>query len=193
MRFLSFTALILIRACSASDGHYETDDGLARALANVGERDQAVAAVVASGYTRVPLLLSWTTKPPVGIDNYQLKIGLADVFGRMKTKEAIPFLIKNISIDRMYAVNTWIKSAEVVEQRLAAAAALIRIGPAVAEPVIRAWSGLTDHRDRLATIFVVSNLRGVPGTRNFLLSVLGEANLQRAWAEEGLARLAAAR
>jgi hypothetical protein len=189
LKLLSFTVLMLVRACSASDAQYKTYEDLARALANAGTRDQAVATVVASGSARVSLLLSWTTKPPVGVDNYQLKIGLADAFGQMRSKEAIPFLVKNISIDRMYAVNIWIKSPEVVEQRLAAAAALIRIGPDAAEPVIHAWSGLTDYRDRLAAIFVMSKLRGVPGARNFLLSVLGEANLQRNWAEEGLARL----
>jgi hypothetical protein len=34
------------------------------------------------------------------VDKHKLYIGLADAFGEMKTREAIPFLIKNISLQR---------------------------------------------------------------------------------------------
>jgi hypothetical protein len=92
-------------------------------------RASAVAKLADLEPLRVPLLLLRTVHPPPGVDVYELNIGLADVFGKLRTKEAIPFLVKNITIDRTRAVNTWMKTPEVIEQRLAAVAALDRIGP----------------------------------------------------------------
>jgi hypothetical protein len=43
--------------------------------------------------------------------------------------------------------------------------------------------------DRLCTIFVVARIKD-PEARPFLVSVLGEANQERYWAEEGLKLLA---
>jgi hypothetical protein len=41
----------------------------------------------------------------------KLEIGLAEVFGRLKTKEAIPFLIENISLERLPPrPNIWMKT-----------------------------------------------------------------------------------
>jgi hypothetical protein len=41
----------------------------------------------------------------------------------------------------------------------------------------------------LAALFVVSRIAGVPGAKEFVLQALGEANLQRHWAEDGLKSL----
>jgi hypothetical protein len=61
----------------------------------------------------------------------------------------------------------------------------------VAGALFRAWPGMAEPRDRLATILVISKLGDVPGARNFLQMALGEANLQHDWAKmalEGLSK-----
>lgn len=146
-----------------------------------------MATVAASGQSKTPLLLSWVLRPPTGVDSFELSIGLADAFGQLKTKEAMPFLIKNISIQRWVATpNIWMKTAQVIEERLPAAAALIRVGPGASRVLIRTYPDLAKADDRLAAIFVVSRISGVPAAREFLLDAVGEANLARHWAEEGI-------
>jgi hypothetical protein len=118
-----------------------------------------------------------------------LYVGLADVFGTLKTAEAIPFLIKNISLDRTRAVNTWLKTPEIIEERLPAVGALVKIGPEACKALIRAtWKPML-HEDRLAAIFAVSRITSqykIPEAREFLSSVLASATLERYTAEEGL-------
>jgi hypothetical protein len=125
-------------------------------------------------------------KPPAQLNQYQLFVGLADAFGQLKAKEAIPFLIENISLERgLHTVNTSMKTAEVIIGRMPAVAALIQIGPAASQAVIDTWQKI-GREDRIWAIIVVSQIRGVPEARTFLSSVAGEANLERLWAEEGL-------
>ena len=171
-------------ACSFADAESTNDEALARSLASDSSRASAVAQLESS---RVPLLLSWTAHPPPKVDVYELNIGLADVFGKMRTKEAIPFLIKNISIDRTRAVNTWMKTPEVIEQRLAAVAALNRIGPDASDAIIRATWGPMKPEDRLAAVFAVARMDD-PRNQDFFRSILSEAQMERYWAEEGLKR-----
>jgi hypothetical protein len=175
-------AALSLRAQSGADLE------LARALSDPAAREQAVASLVAAGAARVPLLLRWTASPPDNVDAYELKIGLADAFGALRLREAVPFLVKNISIDRSGLGNTWLKSPEAVEGRLAAAAALIRIGPDAVPAIFLASARPTTPKDRLATIFVISRMADFPGKRNFLLVAAGQANLERAWAETGLSQ-----
>jgi hypothetical protein len=81
----------------------------------------------------------------------------------------------------------------VIEERLAAAKALIRIGADASRALIHAsWEAMSPE-DRLAAIFVVSRIQGVPESREFLLSTLAEANMERYWAENGLKPLEARR
>ena len=105
----------------------------------------------------------------------------------MKTKEAVPFLIKNISLQRWLEMNIWLKTDKVIEERLPAVAALVRIGPDASRAIISEYLTI-EPDDRLAAIFVVARIRD-PEARGFLSSVLGRANLERYWAEEGLKRL----
>lgn len=165
---------------------YRNDLTLARGLADPLKRTEAVTFVSSSGNAPLRLLLSWTVKPPEGVDPFELKIGLAEAFGRMRALEAIPFLVKNISLDRTGLGNTWLKSPEAVEERLPAAAALIRIGHESVPAVLQSSAQPTGPRDRLATILVISRMADFPGKKNFLLGVLGQANLERVWAETGL-------
>ena len=181
--------LTVVTSYPIAEAQTGRDEELARMLARDATRNQAVATIVSSGPAKIPLLLSWATKPPDHLDVYELNIGLADVFGQTKTKEAIPFLIRNISIDRTHAVDTWIKSPKVIEERLAAAAALIRIGPEAAKAVTQAcWRPMLPE-DRVTAIFVVSRIKDNPDARAFLTWALGEANLERYAAEDGLKRL----
>jgi hypothetical protein len=84
--------------------------------------------VIASGEAKVPVLLSWTRTPPEGVNEYELDIGLADVFGQMRISEAIPFLIKNINLSRTGKMNVWLKTASVIETEMPAVSALVASG-----------------------------------------------------------------
>jgi len=163
---------------------------LARLLSNEQSRKSAVDKILATPDRKLPVLLSWTRHTPPGVSKVDLYVGLADVFGRLKAREAIPFLIENIGLQRWLASpNIWLKTAQVVEERLPAAAALIQIGPEASTAIIhKSWARVAPE-DRLAAIFVVSRIGNVPEAGAFLSSVLGEANLERHWAEEGLKAL----
>jgi hypothetical protein len=101
-------------------------------------RPAAVAEVVAAGPDKVPILLAWTRNPPSGVDRHQLYIGMADAFGELRTKDAIPFLIKNIDLHREdWPGPVWLKSAEATKERLPCVAALIKIGPEASDALIR--------------------------------------------------------
>jgi hypothetical protein len=124
------------------------------------------------------------------VEKGALYIGLADVFGQLKTKEAIPFLVKNIGLQRGFsAPNIWMKTPQVVQERLPAVTALIRIGPEASRFLIDTFWTQLQPQDRLAAIFVVSRISGVPEAKEFLSTVLGQANMERHWAEEGLKTL----
>jgi HEAT repeat protein len=163
---------------------------LARRLADDWTREAAVEEVVASADAMIPLLLSWTAKPPDGIMARFLDVGLADAFGRMKTEAAIPFLVREIDLDRSIAsFAPWIKPAENIEAAYPAAAALIRIGPAGARAVIKAADGPMTREQRRLAIFVVGRTKGAPEAREFLTTALAWANSEREWAERGLKAL----
>ena len=179
-------ALVIVLANEAY-GQGPQAQELARALADDATRENAVASVVADPRAKLPLLLSWAKSPPADVDELGIDIGLADAFGRLRAKEAIPFLIQHISIQRWLAApDVWMKTAEVVQERLPAAAALIKIGPDASRALIAANWDCMSPEDRLAALLVVSLAGPVPGARDFVLRALGEANMQRHWAEEGL-------
>jgi hypothetical protein len=206
------TAVSCIRSSGQSGfspGHSadidSSDSGLARALASDGQRQAAIELIQASGSTKLPLLLSWTEKPPEGLDPYEFTVGLAEAFGKMKTKEAIPFLVRHVGIRRLRGIDMqpWVKVPEVIERTFPAAMALIEMGADASEPLIRAASGEprqveefnprggnyswdhTGNDARLATIFVISRIGG-KHAREFLTMALGQANLEREYAQEGL-------
>ncbi len=64
--------------------------------------------------------------------------------------------------------------------------ALIRIGPDGAAAVAHAAWEHMGYEDRLASLIVVSRVGEGTEAREFILRALGEANLQRDWAEETL-------
>jgi hypothetical protein len=160
---------------------------IARLLANDGTRKNAVESIVASGDSIVHALLAWAQKPPVGVDKFGLKIELAETFGRLRTRAAIPFLIENITLQPWpSSPNTWMKTAEVIEERMPAVAALVQIGPEASPALIHTpIAGMTSEA-RLAAVFVVARIKNVPEARAFLTAAAGRTNLQRHWAEIGL-------
>lgn len=189
-------AAVLMAAAVGGDAQESADRSLARLLADDGTREGAVAEIAASGGSKTAVLLSWARNPPDQINEYGLSIGLADAFGKLRTREAIPFLIKNISLDRTQAVNTWIKAPKTIEGRLAAVAALIEVGSEACTPLIRASWGPMVPEDRRAAIFAVA--RTCSGAtseqaREFLSSAQAEAKMEAYWAEEGLKALGPSR
>lgn len=182
---LSQLLLVTIAAGSIAAAQSTSDLDLARRLASQDGRPAAEAEIVASGAARTPMLLGWSKRPPAGVDPTELFIGLADIFGELKTKEAIPFLIQNISLGRWVRPNIWNKAPEVIFGHLPALAALIKIGPEASKALINAdWFRLPAE-DHLAAIFAVSRIGG-SDARPFLVTAISQANLVRHQAEEGL-------
>lgn len=167
---------------------------LARLLSNEATQEQTVESLVASpDKVRLALLLSWTKDPPRQlniVERAELYIGMTEVFGRLRTTTAIPFLIENISLQLPATPNVWTKTAASIEERVPAVAALIAIGPDAAKALISAPRERMASEDRLAATFVISQIGTTPDAREYLLSVVKQGNrLERYWAEEGLKRL----
>src|SRR5438128_10819243 len=90
---------------------------LARLLANERTHERAMSEILKDEKAKTDLLLSWAEKPPPNVDQSALTIGLIDAFAKLRTKEAIPFLIKCLSISRIAPVynNPWMKTPEVIQ------------------------------------------------------------------------------
>jgi hypothetical protein len=100
---MSLTIYIVATAlagCMSVSGQGVSDEELARFLANRETRKSAVEAILTSTSDRGPLLLSWIQTPPALVDRGELYIGLADAFGQLRTRGAIPFLVKYIGMQR---------------------------------------------------------------------------------------------
>lgn len=180
--------LAAVLGCRGSSSQMTADSELALLLAKPDTRQKAIAEILVAKGTKIPLMLSWTRTPPPGLsplDQYQLKMGLAEAFGQLRAKEGIPFLIQNLTLNRFPATNVWARPPEVILDRLPAVAALIEIGPESSIALMDAWQRMTVE-DRPAAIFVLSRVPGVPKARDYLHTALGEASLQRTLAEEGL-------
>ncbi len=164
-----------------------SDRELAQMLSNGSTRQAAVANIVAAGAARVPLLLSWSRIPPQGVDRTELYVGVAEAFGALRTKEAIPFLVQHISIQPwISSPDVWAKPSDVIEDRLPAVKALIHIGPESAKAILsREWDSM-GYDDHLAALVVLSRVGEGDEARRFILTALGEANLERERAQEAL-------
>ncbi|HWC99406.1 MAG TPA: hypothetical protein VG456_21755 [Candidatus Sulfopaludibacter sp.] len=174
-------------------GQQARDIDLAHQLASETTQKAAADALAASGQEKVPLLLEWIKTPPFPLDDVQLTTfdaGLADAFGALKVKEAIPFLTRNITIRRSpFTLPPW-KTAETVMERLPAVAALIRIGADALKALIDAPYSPMDMDQRLARIFVVSRIAATVSDKTqaiqYLRHAQAEARLQNYWADEAL-------
>src|SRR5258706_10925657 len=102
---IAAAVLMAIAAGALVSAQDAGDLELAKLLSEESTRASAVRTIVASGATKLPLLLSWAEQPTFG-----LALGLADAFGELKAKEAIPFLIRHIGIIRSTTrPNIWLK------------------------------------------------------------------------------------
>jgi hypothetical protein len=162
-----------------------SDVELARRLADPSARSAASYEIVRSGAVKVPALLQLAESPPASVNRTELLVSLADIFGQLRTKEAIPFLIQNISLARWVRPNIWDKAPNVIEEHLPAVTALIKIGPEACKALIDIDWMSKPWEDNLAAIFVVSQI-GDPGGRPLLVTAIARANLERYRAEQGL-------
>lgn len=189
----TLTIIVVTVGCRRVSSPPIRDNDLALLLAAEGTRPGAIAQIVASTATTIPLLLSWTEKPPAGLgplEQYQLNIGMAEVFGQLRTREAVPFLLRNLTLNKFPVTNVWTRASDVILERLPCVAALIRIGPEGARAVMEEYrKGRLDVNGRLAAVFIVSRTPSIPEAREFLFAALGEANMLRVRAEEGIYNL----
>jgi hypothetical protein len=179
-------ALVSLSVGSAAQ---ESDLALAERLAEPNARQAAVAEIVARGNDGEALLLSWAQDPPLKQRSVQLYAGMADAFAVFKTKAAIPFLVKNISVPRGNLPVDWSRAAEPIENRLPAVAALIRIGADSVPALIQAGYQPATPWQYIAIVFAVSRIGGKEA-QGFLQEALALANAERYWAGEALDRIA---
>jgi hypothetical protein len=168
-------------------------DRLIAQLSDSGTREAAVSEIVAAGHDKVPLLLSWTSRPPDVINPlrmFQLKIAMAEVFGQLKVLEAVPFLIDNLNLQAIPASNIWTKNPDAIMSRLPAVAALISIGRGARPALFEAFNKPSMPDDRLAMTFVLSRTAQTPAevkeTKDFFNSIIQGMRLERFWIDEGL-------
>ena len=188
MRIECSLIIAILSGCQTGVAQTAPKPDLAQLLSNDTTRKAGVAAATASGNERLSVLLSWTRKPPPSVNKYELDIGLADVFGQMRAKEAIPFLIENISLNRWVGADPWMKTSKVIEERLPAVGALVRIGPDASKALVRAYWGPMSAKDRAAAIFTVARIRA-PEARDFLSQVMMQADFERSLVVRGLKEL----
>lgn len=182
--------VVTLSLCSGGRALGQSHDemALARRLANEADRKNAISFVAAAKVRAVPLLLNLTKMSVPGVDEHDLQVGLADAFGSLKIREAIPFLLLNINLRRPKYIDLepWIKTAEAIEQLCPAVAALISIGPDSSIAAMRAVNQAMTPEEHLAIVFVVSQIRGVPEAKPFLSAIIGRADIERSFAEEGI-------
>ena len=166
----------------------EADRALAAALANDTTRSAAVASIVAAGRGKLPLLLFWAKTPPKGVVTCGFETGLADALGELRATEAIPFLVSRITMKRSCGANfaPWLKTIEVLKWNLPSVGALVRIGPDASRSLIKNFHQLPDGEDRIAALFVVAQIKGVPEARPFLQTALRQASAETYWSQEGI-------
>lgn len=163
-------------------------EGLARHLANVSTREETVEKIAANPGSCMPILMKWSEAAPAGIDYEDLAVGLAETFGRLRYADAVPFLIRNIDITRFGMTPSYMKTSASLRRARPAADALIQIGEAAREGVMRAVSGRATPDDRVMLIFVLSQIGGGE-VRQFLRVMRGYAAAEKMFCEVGLGEL----
>lgn len=135
-----------------------TPESLADLLSNEKTRQKAVAELSASDPFVLKTLLDLCERPSQDVRHLKLKVGLADAFGKLRAKAAIPFLIQNLRLERGWDMNTSLKSEEVILERRAAVAALVQIGAEAVPALIAAHRVMTNREDRQMAILALSRI-----------------------------------
>lgn len=177
---------VLAAGSLALPGQARSDFELARQLASRELRSEVLRTLERGDLETERALLRILEGPPAYIDAHEMKVGLADAFGVLRTRAAVPFLIQNISMERWRDMNTTLKSPAVLLERWPAARALIGIGPPALEQLFRAYSASMSSQDRLALIFVVARIPD-PRARAFLTEIQTEVRVMDRWIQDGLA------
>lgn len=140
------------------------DLSLARALADAdeGTRHAAIRSVVSSRQPTVRSLLTLARDPPAQFglwEQARLAASLADIFGELRAREAIPFLVEKILIEDgpLTSPNIWTKPPEVIIERMPAVRALIRIGAPAAAAIMKGPEPC-EFTSRMAGTLVVSRI-----------------------------------
>lgn len=119
-----------------------------------------------------------------------LLAGMADAFGVLGTKEAIPWLIANITLwryDSPTDLKRWLRRSETIEYDFPAVRALVRIGPEALDALIQSYYYKPlDRETRLAIVFALSRIHN-PRTKQLLKSVQYDINQLQQFVNEGLA------
>jgi hypothetical protein len=197
MNAATSTLLAVIVSCAPGFGQDPDALDLARLLAHPDTQQAAIRRAISSG-DKLQVLLSLAKAPPAQLDDLELTVlndGLADIFGILKAEDAIPFLVRNMGNQRFPPVGgvIWSKPLDLIKERLPALAALINIGPAAANAIMRASPWDMGPEQRLAAIIGVSEIayqmKDPHEERTFLRGMLAQANQERIWAQEGLKHL----
>lgn len=150
--------LIGILALLDCNAQVPTPESLADLLSNEKTRGEAVAELSPADPLVLKTLLDLAERPSNEIRHLKLKVGLADAFGKLRAKAAIPFLIQNLGLERGWDMNTSLKSEEVILERRAAVAALVQIGAEAVPALISAHRVMTNREDRQMAIFALSRI-----------------------------------
>lgn len=104
VRYLPFIPIAGLMAMLQSSlyGQDISPDSLLRLFSDPATSRQGVDIVKAAGAKYIPTLLKWTIDVPSSFATEMgvHRIGLADAFGELKVKQAIPFLLKYLDMDR---------------------------------------------------------------------------------------------
>ena len=163
-----------------------TESDLAQLLSNDKTFNNAIDWVRDSEESRIPILLRLT----MSIDGERnkcgpLSFGLMRAVGALKLKQAIPYLKENVACNIYKADNPWLKSPEIIEQRMPALAALISIGSDATKALIDLYQHPVHRDDQIIAIFGLSRIHD-PMTHEFLYDVLGGTQLIEFYAKKGI-------
>jgi hypothetical protein len=112
-------------------------------------RNAAVEEAITLGDSVVPNLLAEAESPTVssGDATRQQQVSLCQIFGRLRTEKAIPFLIRNAHIDETWETYKR-KSKDSQLKALPCASALVQIGDRVAAEIVEVLEGQSPERIR---------------------------------------------
>lgn len=147
-----------------------------------------VAFVSGSRRERIPLVMELTTESFPSVDDHRLQVGLADIFGELKVEESVPFLANHLILRRYPGADfaPWSKRDPVVLQTFRPFRPSFRSGRTHLKALIKEYAGAKQSEKRLAAIFVVAHIPGVPEAVEFLKSVSEPTGLEREYINTGL-------
>jgi hypothetical protein len=184
-------ALICVMCSIGMPAQQLTPKALAGLVAGDDTREQVVSFVSESRRERIALLMELTTASFPGVDDHSLQVGLADLFGELKVDESIPFLVSHLILRRSEGADfaPWTKVDAVVLRSFPCVQALVSIGANASKALIKEYAGRNASENRLAAIFSVAHIPGVPEAAGFLEGVSSPTFLERDYINKGLLAL----